>query len=109
MYLNKLDKDKFLKPYLIQLYSAHQKITQEKLDKLILAEDENETFEKDLTNFYGVKNTLLKKKPFPRLPSIIGIAIVLSYYDYEGYVRHLMCKLSKVTRAHFLNHRGNLH
>ena len=87
MYLNKIDKDRDQKAYLEKLYAAHIKDKQEKLNMVIKDLEEDECMEVDLTNFYGVKNSLLKKKPFPRLPSIISIAIILSYYDYEGYVR----------------------
>ena len=52
-----------------------------------LAESDTKDAERlDLSSFYGVKNVLLKNKPFPKLPSIISIAIVLSYFDYESQV-----------------------
>ena len=42
------------------------------------------------------------------MPSLVGVAMVLSYFGYKDEVRVLLCQLSKTTRVHFYDHRLNI-
>ena len=41
-------------------------------------------------NYYKPSAAMLKKQPFPKVPSLIGVASILAYYGYKDEIRVLL-------------------